>query len=50
MQKRLRKLEERTWPACRGPRQRMRMILSRADSIPSFETATCRRTLRPDGT
>lgn len=58
--RRLNRLEDQFWPPAVKPRSRFRMIarwvdpdapaVRRQDRQPSFEKATCRRSLCPDGT
>ena len=58
--RRLSRLEDQFWPPAAQPRTRFRVVVSMRDPDapavrrpsrePSFEKATCKRTLCPDGT
>lgn len=58
--RRLNRLEDQFWPPAVKPRSRFRVVVRkedpdapavrRQDRQPSFEKATCRRSLCPDGT
>jgi hypothetical protein len=48
--KRLRRLEDQFGPADGKPRERFRLVVRSAGEMLGPETATCRRTLCPDGT